>query len=139
MLSTLLNEMDGVDTVAQQVVVVGATNRVDLIDDALLRPGRFDYLLFVSPPNTAEERLSILRVHTGNTPLSDDVCLESISKQTEQYSGADLEGVCKEAAMICLRENVKNEKVTKSHFDMALKGSSPSLSKVPKDMMRRLY
>jgi transitional endoplasmic reticulum ATPase len=134
----LLNEMDGVDTVAQQVVVVGATNRVDLIDDALLRPGRFDYLLFVSPPTTVEERMSILRVHTRNTPLCEDVVLEDIAKETENYSGADLEGVCKEAAMICLREDVKNEKVTKKHFDSALSASAPSLSKVPEDMMRKL-
>ena len=138
-LSTLLNEMDGVDTQAQQVVVVGATNRIDLVDDALLRPGRFDYLLFVSPPQTQHERMSILKVHTRKMPLAEDVSLESIAERTEGYSGADLEAVCKEAAMLCLRQHPSAQQVSMEYFNAALKQSSPSLSKVPQEMMVKLF
>ncbi len=121
----LLTEMDGVENL-ENVVVIGATNRVDMIDPSLLRPGRFDSRVLVPPPDK-EARLQIFRIHTRNMP-SREINLEDLAKRTEGYSGADIEGICREAGMIALRENIKAEKVTKEHFEAALKRIKPSLS-----------
>ncbi|KAI9013872.1 P-loop containing nucleoside triphosphate hydrolase protein [Phycomyces nitens] len=117
-LSTLLNEMDGVET-AESVLVVGATNRPDMLDAALLRPGRFDRLVYVPPPDF-KARWEILKIHTRRIPLSDDVNLEVVADGTDNYTGADLQNVCREAAMISLRENHWAVKVTMEHFLQAL-------------------
>ncbi|CAG8557304.1 28413_t:CDS:10 [Dentiscutata erythropus] len=101
-LSMLLNEMDGIE-VAASVLVVGATNRPDMLDAALLRPGRFDKLIYVPPPDLSA-REQILKIYTSNMPLSDDVDLNLIAKQTELYTGADLKNLCRESAIISLRE-----------------------------------
>ncbi|RUM46870.1 MAG: AAA family ATPase, partial [Hyperthermus sp.] len=98
----LLTEMDGIEPLTN-VVVVAATNRPDILDPALLRPGRFDRLIYVPPPDK-EARLEILRIHTRKMPLAEDVDLERLAQQTEGYTGADLEAVAREAAMIAVRE-----------------------------------
>ncbi|KAI8604363.1 P-loop containing nucleoside triphosphate hydrolase protein [Dissophora ornata] len=103
-LSTMLNEMDGVEN-AQGVLIVAATNRVDLIDKALLRPGRFDRVVYVPPPDL-EARKQILRIYTRDIPLAEDVDLDGIALTTEMYTGADLQNVCREAALIALRTRI---------------------------------
>ncbi|KAF9926428.1 hypothetical protein FBU30_003993 [Linnemannia zychae] len=103
-LSTMLNEMDGVEN-ATGVLIVAATNRVDLIDKALLRPGRFDRVV---PPPDLNARRQILGINTRDIPLADDVNLDAIAEMTEMYTGADLQNVCREAALIALRTRVLN-------------------------------
>jgi transitional endoplasmic reticulum ATPase len=128
----ILTEIDGVEELSD-VVVLAATNRPELVDAALLRPGRFDRHLLVSPPNV-DARVEILKVHTKEVPLAKEVLLSSLAKDTEGYSGADLEAFVREAAMIVLREIKEGKKgkgvVTKKHFAEALKKVKPSLSKL---------
>lgn len=100
--SQLLTEMDGIEDL-KGVVVLAATNRSDRIDPALLRPGRFDFVVDLSVPDRAS-RLAILKVHTRNVPLMDDVDLETLADATEGYVGADLEGLCRQAALLAIRE-----------------------------------
>ena len=123
--SQLLAEMSGIEEL-KQVIVIAATNRPDIIDPALLRPGRFDRLIYVPQPDE-KTRLEILKTHVRNMPLK-GVSLEKIAKNTEGYSGADLEAVVNEAAMNALRENEKATEVTQKHFDMALKKIKPSIT-----------
>ncbi|EIE89433.1 hypothetical protein RO3G_14144 [Rhizopus delemar RA 99-880] len=125
-LSTLLNEMDGVES-ADSVLVVGATNRPDMLDAALMRPGRFDQIIYVPPPDE-EARLEILKIHTKNMPLGPDVDLIYISKQTEYYTGADLQNVCREAAMEALRGQKEAVNVNMIHFNSSLSTIPPSLN-----------
>ncbi len=123
----LLSEMDGLEGL-EGVVVIGATNRPDALDPALMRPGRFDRHIYVPMPDM-EARLQILKVHTKNMPLAKDVDLKNVAEKTENYSGADLEALCREAAIIALRENINAKKVTMKHFEEALKIIKPSLTK----------
>jgi transitional endoplasmic reticulum ATPase len=109
------------------VVVIAATNRPDIIDPALLRPGRIDRTVLVPAPDE-KARLEILKVHTKNTPLK-AVDLKEVAKKTEGYSGADLEALVREAAMSALRENFKAKEVVKKHFDEAFKKITPSLTR----------
>jgi len=120
----LLTSMDGLESL-EGVVVIGATNRPDMIDPALLRSGRFDRILLVPAPDKAA-RLEILKVHTKTMPL-DGVDLEELAVELDGYTGADIEGLCREAAMIALRENRKAKKVSMTHFQEALKSVRPSL------------
>src|SRR5438876_5199178 len=99
-ISHLLTEMDGIEALVN-VVVIGASNRPDMIDPAILRPGRFDRLIFVPAPDHAT-RLQILKIHTRNMPLAKDVDVDQITSQAAGYSGADLEGVCREAGLSSL-------------------------------------
>ncbi|KAI9273575.1 P-loop containing nucleoside triphosphate hydrolase protein [Sporodiniella umbellata] len=124
-LSTLLNEMDGVES-ADSVLVVGATNRPDMLDAALMRPGRFDQIIYIPPPDS-ESRLEILKIHTRNMPLTADVDLEYISAQTEFYTGADLQNLCREAAMEALRKERGAADVSMEHFNKSLRIIPPSL------------
>lgn len=101
-LSTLLTEMDGIVS-ADGVLVIGATNRVDLLDDALLRPGRFDDILHVDLPDE-EGRLQILKIHSAKLSLAAEVNLSDLARHTENYSGADLKSICEEAGLAALRE-----------------------------------
>ncbi|HEY8498204.1 MAG TPA: AAA family ATPase, partial [Limnochordales bacterium] len=103
-LNQLLVEMDGMGSRADdvQVLVIGATNRMDLLDPALLRPGRFDRVVRVDLPDR-EARLQILRIHTRHRPLADDVDLEAVARETFGFSGAHLEAVVNEAAIAALR------------------------------------
>jgi transitional endoplasmic reticulum ATPase len=119
----LLTEMDGMQNM-KDVVVIAATNRIDIIDPALLRPGRFDKLLEVPMPEEAT-RLEILKIHTKRMPLADEVDLKTLAKQTEGYSGADLEALCREAGMVALREDIKADKVRAAHFKKAMTSIRP--------------
>jgi len=124
--NTLLAEMDGIQNL-KDVVVIAATNRPELLDPALLRPGRFDKLVEVPAPDEAT-RLAILKVHTAKMPLAKDVDLKVLAKKTEGYSGADLEALCREAGMFALREKQDAKEVNKTHFDKALQAIRPTLS-----------
>ncbi|CAB4484940.1 uncharacterized protein OCT59_004253 [Rhizophagus irregularis] len=125
-LSMLLNEMDGIE-IATSILVVGATNRPDMLDAALLRPGRFDRLIYVPPPDF-KSRKQILKIHTSNMPLNEDVDLDFIVKQTEMYTGADIKNLCRESAMIALRRNRDISDVNMSDFLRALKITKASLT-----------
>ncbi|KAJ3130131.1 hypothetical protein HK098_006190 [Nowakowskiella sp. JEL0407] len=105
-LSTLLNEMDGIES-SSTILVMAATNRPDLIDAALLRPGRFDRLIYIPPPDE-EARIQIMKIHTRNMPLSESVNLESLAKEMHGYTGADIQSVCTEAAFGAIRKISRN-------------------------------
>lgn len=113
-LNQLLVEMDGISNDKDiQVLLIGATNRPDLLDTALLRPGRFDRLVRVDLPDR-DARLQILQLHTRNKPLAPDVNLEKIAGEAYGFSGAHLESLCNEAAILAMREQV--EMITQRHF-----------------------
>ncbi len=118
--------MDGVEELSD-VIVIGATNRPDLIDPAVMRPGRLDRLIYVPPPDE-KARYSILKIYTRRMPLAHDVNLRELAARTEGYSGADLESLCREAALNSLRKNIEAEYVTKEDFEEALKIVKPSIS-----------
>ncbi|MGZ8933010.1 MAG: CDC48 family AAA ATPase, partial [Halobacteriota archaeon] len=99
--SQLLTELDGLEAL-KDVVVIGATNRPDMVDVALLRPGRLDRLVYIPPPN-ASSRAQIFAIHLLGKPLAEDVDIEQLAKETEGYVGADIEAICREAAMLALR------------------------------------
>jgi len=122
----LLTEMDGIQ-ILKDVVVIGATNRPDILDPALLRPGRFDRVIYVPPPDV-EGRYQIFQIHTREMPLADDVDLRKLAEMTEGYTGADIEAVCREAAMNAARENIKIDKVYMRHFLAALEKVKPSIA-----------
>jgi len=124
--SQLLAEMDGIEEL-RDVIVIGATNRPDLMDPAILRPGRFDRLIYVPPPDE-KSRLQILKIYTQKMPLAEDVSLEKIASMTEGYSGADLESLCREAGMAVLRRDRDAAYVTWADFQEALKIVKPSIS-----------
>jgi len=126
MLNTLLSEMDGLEEL-NDVVVIAATNRPDMIDPALLRPGRFDRILSTQMPDK-KSRSDIFKIHTAKIPLSPDVNINKLVELTENFSGADIESVCREAAMLALRESIKSKEVRMDHFLGALKKTGPSLS-----------
>ncbi|XP_058957645.2 ATPase family gene 2 protein homolog B [Pocillopora verrucosa] len=112
----------------KDVLVVAATNRPDAIDEALLRPGRIDRIIYVPPPDV-EARLQILRVHTRSSPLAEDVDLEEFALKTELFSGADLENLCREAALYALEDGgMSVSKVEHKHFIEALCTVKPSLT-----------
>jgi 26S proteasome subunit P45 family len=125
--SQLLTEMSGIEEM-KGVVVIAATNRPDLVDPALLRAGRIDRFILVPAPDE-KARLEILKIHTRNMPLDKDVDLKEIAKRTEGYSGADLEAICREAAMNALREDIKAKKVKRKHFEEAMKKVTSSITK----------
>ncbi len=182
-LNQILAEMDGIEDLSN-VIVIGATNRPDMLDSALLRPGRFDRILLVGSPSR-EGREMILKIHTKKMPvvLSDDeikyldnmykekkieiieaeneknvrekkkakcsfVVFEELSdkdkliyhlsEKTEGYVGADMESLCREAAMLCLRENIDNKEVRMKHFEEALKKVGASVSKTDMDRYRKI-
>jgi transitional endoplasmic reticulum ATPase len=119
----LLTSMDGLEDL-ENVFVIAATNRPDIVDPALLRPGRFDKLLLIPVPDEAS-RLKILQVHTKDMPL-DKVDLPALAKRLDGYVGADIENLCREAAMTALRQSKTASKVTMAHFEEALKETHPS-------------
>ena len=135
-ISQLLTELDGLE-VLSNVIIIAATNRPDIIDPALLRPGRFDRLLYVPPPDK-EARIQILRIHTSKKPLAEDVKLDTLANQTEGYTGADIAALASAAVMLALREHIekykdpkkaesaKNElKVHMKNFEEAMKKIRP--------------
>jgi len=123
-LMQLLAEMDGFEPLSN-VKIIAATNRPDILDEALLRTGRFDRLLYVEPPNVAG-RVEILKVHTHRMPLAPDVDLGQLAAVTEGYVGSDLAALCREAGLTAIRENIRASKVTRAHFDAAMKHVRPS-------------
>ncbi len=125
MVNQLLSEIDGIQEL-NGVVVIGSTNRIDIIDSALLRPGRFDKLIAIGLPEK-QTRFEIFKIHTANMPVSLEVNFEDLAKRTEGYSGADIEAMCREAGMIALRENLDTKQVTKQHFEKAFEAIRPSL------------
>ncbi len=123
----ILTELDGVEPL-DNVIVLGSTNRQELLDPSLLRPGRFDRQMLIPAPDE-KARLDIFRIHTKKMPLAKDVDLKALAMRTKDFSGADIEGVAREAAMLALREDIKSKKVIAKHFDDALKKAKPSVSK----------
>jgi transitional endoplasmic reticulum ATPase len=148
-ISQMLTELDGLE-ILTNVVVIAATNRPDIIDPALLRPGRFDRLLFVPPPDR-ESRLQILRIHTSKKPLDQDVNLEQIANDMNGYTGADIASVASTAVMLALREHIskyganpenaeshaKELKVRMQHFSEAMTKIRP-LSTQELDMYKNI-
>ncbi|WP_372462981.1 AAA family ATPase [Pseudonocardia kujensis] len=126
--AALLTELDGA-TPLREVVVVGATNRPELVDPALLRPGRLERLVFVPPPD-AEARADILRAAGRNTPLAADVDLAALAAELEGYSAADCAAVLREAALTAMRESLDATEVTAAHLDKARRAVPPSLDPV---------
>jgi transitional endoplasmic reticulum ATPase len=125
--NTLLAEMDGLEEM-QSVIVIGATNRPTLMDPALLRPGRFDELVYVTVPDK-KGRLRILGIHTSKMPLGKDVDLDDFAKRTDRYSGADLEDLVRRAGLFALRDEGSDaSEVRKSHFEKALEASRATVT-----------
>lgn len=124
--NTLLAEMDGLEDM-QGVVVMAATNRPTLLDPALLRPGRFDELVYVPVPDVKGRR-KILGIHTKKMPLADDVNLDDLAERTERFTGADLEDLTRRAGLIALRESLEAAMVSKDHFDKAILETRPSVT-----------
>ncbi|MEM3229340.1 MAG: AAA family ATPase, partial [Fervidicoccaceae archaeon] len=132
----ILTEMDGIQPLTN-VVVIAATNRPDIIDPALLRPGRFDRLIYIPPPNK-ESRLSILKIHTKRVPLAQNVDLEKLAEMTEGYTGADLEALVREAVMLALREKLEARAIDMKYFLKAMEQVQPSLTKEDIEKYERL-
>jgi transitional endoplasmic reticulum ATPase len=108
------------------VVVVGITNRPDLIDTSLLRPGRLDMIVYVGPPDE-KARLEILRITAQPMPLASDVDLESIAQSTKNFSGADLVALCREAAVLALQS--RSDMISNENFANAVRLVRPSITK----------
>jgi transitional endoplasmic reticulum ATPase len=125
-ISQLLTEMDGITTL-QDIVVIAATNRPDMVDSAVLRPGRFDRLIYVPEPDE-KSRLQIFKIYTKGMPINKDVDLTQLTTATKYYSGADVESLCREAAMHALRKNVNSTEVTMKDFQDAIKEMGPSIT-----------
>jgi transitional endoplasmic reticulum ATPase len=136
LISQLLTELDGLE-ILTNVVVIGATNRPDIVDAALLRPGRFDRLLYVPPPDR-DSRIQIIKIHVKKKPLDDAVDIERLADQTEGYTGADIASLSSAAVMLALREHVSKYKDPKeaeehkeelkihmTHFENAMKKIRP--------------
>ncbi len=138
--SQLLTELDGLEEL-KDVVVIAATNRPDIVDPALLRPGRIERHIYIPPPDK-EARKEIFKIHLRGKPLAEDVSIDELAEKTEGYTGADIEAVCREAGMLAIREAIKpgmskeeakevakKLKITKKHFEKALEKVKPSMTK----------
>ncbi|KAM6426122.1 ATPase family gene 2 protein homolog B [Liasis olivaceus] len=123
----------------KDVIVVAATNRPDLLDDALLRPGRLDKIIYVPPPDQ-KGRLSVLKICMEKIPVDSDVSLANIATQTNMFSGADLQNLCKEAALLALQENkVEATAVKYKHFEKSLETVKPSLTHKELEFYQKLF
>jgi transitional endoplasmic reticulum ATPase len=122
----LLSELDGLEEL-RGVVIIGATNRPDIIDPALLRPGRFDEMILVPVPDP-KTRAEIFKVHTKKMSLAADVNLGEFVRITQDFTGADIAAVCKKAGRIAMRENINAEKVSHKHFLSAIEETGPSVT-----------
>jgi transitional endoplasmic reticulum ATPase len=125
-ISQLLTEMDGI-VALEDIVVIAATNRPDIVDPAVLRPGRFDRLIYVPEPDE-KSRTQIFKIHTKNVPLAKDVNLTELVAMTKNYSGADIEALCRESAMHALRRDVNAKEVTMMDFQETIKKTGPSVT-----------
>ncbi|UCD07536.1 MAG: CDC48 family AAA ATPase [Candidatus Aenigmatarchaeota archaeon] len=124
--SMILTEMSGLEEL-HNVVVIAATNRPDILDPAFLRPGRFDRQILVPAPDE-KARLEILKIHTTKMPVTRDVNLKKLAKQTDGYSGADLEALVRESGLFALRTDFKAKSVTKKNFSEAAKKIQPTIT-----------
>ncbi len=122
----LLSELDGLEEL-RGVVVIGATNRPDIIDPALIRPGRFDELIIVPVPDKST-RKKIFQVHTMKMALDEDIDIDALVELTDEYTGADIAAVCKKAGKFALRENMDCECVSQKHFIAAVEDTGPSVT-----------
>ena len=125
-ISQLLTEMDGI-VALEDIVVIAATNRPDIVDPAVLRPGRFDRLIYVPEPDE-KSKLQIFKIYTKNMPLAKDVNLPQLVAIAKNYSGADIEALCREAGMHALRRDVNAKEVTMIDFQEAIKSIGPSIT-----------
>ncbi len=125
-ISQLLAEIDGIETL-QNVLVIAATNRPDMLDPAVLRPGRFDRMIYVPSPDL-DSLKEIFKIHTHGMPLSRDVVLDELARKAQGYSGADIEAICREAAMNALREDIESTEVSRRDFDVAMERVGPSIT-----------
>ncbi|GMP86018.1 hypothetical protein CsSME_00038972 [Camellia sinensis var. sinensis] len=123
-MSQLLVELDGMQQRAN-VTVIAATNRPDKIDPALLRPGRFDRLLYVGPPSESD-REDIFRIHLRKMPCSPDICINELALLTEGCTGADLSLICREAALAAIEENLDASEIRREHLKTAIEQVQPS-------------
>ena len=121
-----LTEMDGLEAL-HDIVIIGATNRPDMLDTALLRPGRFDRIVMTPVPDE-KARIEIFKLHTKRMPLK-NISLEELAEKTQGYAGADIEAICREAAIFALRESMEAKEITMKHFESALKKVRPSVTK----------
>ena len=106
------------------IIVIAATNRPDILDAGLMRPGRFDRHIQVKEPDE-EARIAIFKVHTKDMPLADDVDIKKLAKNTDKYVGADIEAVCREAAMLTLRDNLEASEIPYKYFKEAIEKVKP--------------
>ena len=133
-ISQLLTELDGLE-VLSNVIIIGATNRPDIIDAALLRPGRFDRLLYVPPPDK-EARIQIFKIHTSKKPLAEDVNIDTLANQTEGYTGADIAALASAAVMLALREHIdkykdpKKADLAKGELKIHMKNFEEAMKKI---------
>jgi transitional endoplasmic reticulum ATPase len=147
-ISQLLTELYGLEILIN-VIVIGATNRPDIIDQALLRPGRFDRLLYVPQPDI-DSRMQIIKIHTKKKPLTDDVKIEELAKHTDGYTGADIASLSSAVVMLALREHISKYqdpkeadkhaqelKIHMRHFEEAMKKIRP-LSTQELNMYKRI-
>jgi transitional endoplasmic reticulum ATPase len=125
-ISQLLTEIDGIESL-QNVLVIAATNRPDILDPAVLRPGRFDRLIYVPSPDF-DSLKEIFKIHTHSMPLSRDVDLEELTRKAQGYSGADIEAICREAAIDALREDIEATEVSLRDFNKAMERVGPSIT-----------
>jgi transitional endoplasmic reticulum ATPase len=132
LVNQLLSDMDGLVSL-KNVVVIAATNRPDMIDVALLRPGRFDRNVYIPLPDK-KAREEIFKVHTRKMPIAEGVSFALLAEKSDGYTGADIEAVCREAALDALREDMKPKKVAMKHFEDALKAVPMSIS--AQDLLR---
>jgi len=145
-LNQMLAEMDGLEDL-KDILVIGATNRPDMLDPALLRPGRFDKILLVNAPDL-KGRINVIKIHTAKIPLGDgkkaftskerEDFIKELSEETEGYTGADIESLARESAMLALRESLESKFVLKKHFVSALKKVKPSITKSTIDSYRKI-
>ena len=125
-ISQLLTEIDGIEAL-RNVLVIAATNRPDILDPAVMRPGRFDRLIYVPSPDL-DSLKEIFKIHAGSMPLSKDVSLDELARKAQGYSGADIEAICREAAMNALREDVDATEVSRRDLDEAMERVGPSIA-----------
>jgi len=125
-LSQLLTELDGLAPL-KDVTLLAATNRPDRIDPALLRPGRFDRILYVAPPEK-EERAEIIQIHLKKIPHAADIEVAAIADKTIGYSGAEVAAVCREASMSAMLEDINADKVHMRHFNTAIANVKPGIT-----------
>ncbi len=135
-LNQLLAEMDGLEDL-KDILVIAATNRPDMLDPAVLRPGRFDKILLVNAPEE-DGRYEILKVHTKNMPIAKDIDLKDWAKRTIGYTGADLEAFVREAALLSLRESLEAKDVKKKHFEEAFTKVKPSIGKSTIEVYKKI-